>query len=368
MNVVHLSTVHSDNDTRIVEKECKGLAARGYNVSLLIPAEVSEIREGVNVVALPRIKNRFIRITVGSLVALRRAWSFRADVYHFHDPELIPVGLVLSLRSRLVVYDMHENVPEQIKHKSWIPRVLRNIFSTLIMSFERLVLNRFYVVMAEDSYLAAYPWIKKKVAVLNFPKVEALRKIRESKRKNEYPTLGYIGGITEHRGAFVMLRIVKAIRDNGLPVKLVLVGPIDTSVANSDEFKVALDEGWLDHRGRLPPKDGWAVMASCEIGLALLQPVGNYVESYPTKMFEYMALGLPVVVSKFPLYQSVIEKHKCGICVDPFEVESTADAIHSLLVAETLKSNMANNGIRAATEFYSWERQLDILVEVYKSS
>ena len=67
-------------------------------------------------------------------------------------------------------------------------------------------------------------------------------------------------------------------------------------------------------RGYLLPSEGWPVIARCHIGLALLKPIPNYYESYPTKLFEYMALGLPVITSNFLYTARLLKKKGADLC------------------------------------------------------
>jgi glycosyltransferase involved in cell wall biosynthesis len=91
----------------------------------------------------------------------------------------------------------------------------------------------------------------------------------------------------------------------------------------------------------------------------------NSVESYPTKMFEYMSIGLPVIASDFPLYREVIEAHGCGLCVDPRNPEALASAILTIADNPTLQAEMAENGVKAVEAHYSWESQEKRMHEVY---
>ncbi|QKT04806.1 glycosyltransferase [Ectothiorhodospiraceae bacterium 2226] len=364
LTVVHLSTVHSEHDTRIFEKQCVGLAAEGHSVTLVIQSTQDCDRRGVRIRALSPTKRRVRRMTVNALRALRIALEERADVYHLHDPELLPVGLALRMVGRRVVYDMHENVPKQIRTKHWIPQWMRVPIAAAVSSVERLTLNHMAVVCAERSYLSDYQWVRRRELVLNMPSLEVLETIAELPA--EVPTIGYIGGVTKDRGVLTVLQAAIDLRHDGLRVNFECVGPVDDDVAADDRFRAAIADGWLRAPGRLPPQDGWRRIARCHVGVAVLRPLENYVDSYPTKMFEYMAMGLPVVVSDFALYRQVVDQHDCGLCVDPENVQSVRQALEALLTDAERARALGERGKRAVHEHYSWKGELQKLTDFYR--
>src|SRR5512137_1306313 len=95
--VCHLSTVHSVSDDRIFYKECVSLARHGFSVTFAVPHNRDEVRSGVQIVALKEYSCRLARVVIGSWRAFRKAIKTKAQLIHFHDPELIPVGFLLKL-------------------------------------------------------------------------------------------------------------------------------------------------------------------------------------------------------------------------------------------------------------------------------
>jgi glycosyltransferase involved in cell wall biosynthesis len=362
-HIVHISTVHVDSDTRIVHKQCRGLAGLGYNVTLLIQSDFDIEYGRFRIKALPRTSNRAVRMTVLMAKSFRLAWFEQADIYHLHDPELMLMGLLLKVLGKTVVFDMHENLPEQIINKAWISKWLRWPISYSIKLIERIVLTQLSVVMAEKSYLKSYLWVKNKEVILNLPMVDELIKLSVS--KFDTPTVGYIGGITRDRGAFATLNALNNIRADRVPVNFECIGQIESAVINDDGFQQAINDGWVHAPGRMSPTVGWEIISRCHIGIAILRPIGNYLESYPTKMFEYMAMGLPVIVSDFELYKGVVEKHKCGICVDPENTKQVTDAIRYLLSNPNEAREMGKRGQQATLKYYNWQVELDKLVAFY---
>jgi len=363
LRIIHVSTVHHDEDTRIFEKECCGLAAKGHDVTLIVKAEKNGVRNGVRIVPLPRNNRRLVRMTVGVLRAARIVLTMRADIYHLHDPELLPVGLLLRTLGYRVIYDMHENVPEQIRTKKWLPLFLRGSIAYIVHLLERLTLRKMPVVMAEYSYADCYNWIKSREVVLNLPKLKELTSIRP-KHKNGV-MVGYVGVVSRDRGILTAIKAIHSLRAMGLPVEFQCVGNIFPEVANDPIYQQGFRTGWLRSPGWVSPKTAWSMIASCQVGLAVLKPIANYVSSYPTKMFEYMAMGLPVIVSNFPLYRDVVELHKCGICVDPEDTDAIADAILFFINNPGCALEMGNKGQKAVLQYYNWETELNKLNDFY---
>ena len=103
-----------------------------------------------------------------------------------------------------------------------------------------------------------------------------------------------------------------------------------------------------------------------EIGLVTLAPRPNYLESYPTKLFEYMASGVPVVASDFPLWRKIVEDAGCGLLVDPQKPEAIAKAMDWLFEHPNQAADMGAAGRRAAHRTYNWQSEADKLLALYE--
>src|SRR5947199_8635423 len=115
--IVHMTSVHSALDPRIFAKECVALAAAGHDVTLIAADDSDAVREGVKIRCVKRPSGRLARMLVTSCSVFRTALAERADVYHFHDPELIPWGLVLRVLGKRVIYDVHEDYVSAIAQR-----------------------------------------------------------------------------------------------------------------------------------------------------------------------------------------------------------------------------------------------------------
>jgi len=363
---MHISTVHPRYDTRIFHKECVSLAAVGCEVALLVADGLGdEKKDGVQIVDVGIGGNgRRKRMLLGSWRVLNYVCKHKVRAVHLHDPELLVISLLLRWMGVFVIYDMHENLPKQILTKSWLPLWVRRPVSVAVRWFERLALRNIPVVMAEESYIADYGWIRRAAVVQNFPITQYFAD--DGIEKFETFTVGYIGGVTRDRGVISVLQAISRLRDRGLVVNFECLGPISDEVARAPLFLSALRDGWLHAPGRVDGKDGWKIIARCHVGVAILRPLPNYVNSWPTKMFEYMAMRLPVVVSAFPLYSRLIEKISCGLLVNPDDVEKIASAFEFIMNNFDEAKCMGENGRRAVMTQFSWSHEFRKLWDFYE--
>ncbi len=363
--VCHLTSVHWPYDIRIFEKECRSLAAYGHEVVVVAAGAEDGLREGVRFVSVGSPRSRSRRMTATAREVVARALEQQADLYHLHDPELLLWCAPLTRTGRPVVYDMHEDLPRQIEEKEWIPTPLRKPLSWLAAKAERTLLRAKPVVVAEEAYAANRPWLGNHCVVLNYPRLDWLNRIVARNLNDARPWIGYLGTVTRDRGC---LRVIEALcheelQDRG--VAFDCIGPVSAELAaEMREFASKRGFAGLEIPGRLAPREAWQRLMRCRVGLAVLEPLPNYVESFPTKLFEYMALGLPVVVSDFPLYRNIVAKHRCGVAVDPCDSTAIARAIAGILEDPEAAARMGDAG-KAAVAGYSWESEQKKLVGFY---
>jgi len=372
-----LSTVHPAIDGRIFHKQAKTLVQEGYDVTLIAQHDKDEIVDGVKIVALPKPRNRFTRIFGLTWRAGRLAWKQYADVYHFHDPELLLVGVPLKIFTRAkVIYDVHENVPKQILNKAWLPPWSRKFLALAYALGEGACLPFIdRIVIAEDSYIKNFRGRKNIVVIRNYPLLSYFRIRRETKngtirQPEDAFEMIYVGGVTRLRGAVELIKALRIINfDHYKKVKLHLVGPLMPTSLKTELSALVQEYGLQGDVSILGPVSHEEVaesLAKAHVGVAILHPDPNYVESLPTKLFEYMAAGLPVIASNFPLWKEIVEGNECGLCVNPLNPKELAEAIEYLITHPEEARRMGENGRRAVEEKYNWEREAEKLLAVYK--
>lgn len=368
--IVHVTSVHVATDTRILYRECASLAEAGHDVTLIAVSETPRQQEtiaGVKVLwAHVAMRHRAARVVLASFAAIDLALAESADLYHLHDPELLLWAFRLAQQGARVIFDMHEYLPGAILDKAWIPGVLRPFVRWFAQCSERLLLRDLPVVFAELSYRQHYPWVAHWVVVQNFPNVVDIARFRT--KRSERFSIGYVGGVTEVRGSTTMVRAIGLAQAAGAEVEFECIGPISESHRRELDRLVA-ETGARNIRfhGRLKQSEAMSILASCHAGLAVLQDRPNYRESYPTKMFEYMALGLPVIVSDFPLNRRVTMECGSGFPIQPDDPQGLALVLRILHENPQLVEEMGKNGMQAADMKYNWQFEVQKLLDFYEA-
>lgn len=360
--VTHISTVHPAFDVRIFYKECCSLAAHGLNVNLIVTHDKDEFVDSVRIISLPQFKTRGTRILIKPVLALFKALKTKADLYHFHDPELIPLGLLLKLLGKKVIYDVHEDVSSQILDKYWIPKKLRKSVSSLFKCIENFSAKRFNGVITATPYIKNIFEIKNKntIDVNNYPLLSEACFSHHLKKGKKEKVVSYIGGITKERGIFEVLKALE-----GTDIKLYWAG--NTSPATLIKT-LQQCPGWENvvHYGYVSRQEVYSILSESQVGICTSYPIKNYFSSYPVKVFEYMNSGIPLIVSRFPVWEELLKDIGNTLFVDPFNPEEIRSAMEALLSNPERTREMGERGKKAVKEKYNWENESHKLINFYK--
>ena len=296
---------------------------------------------------------------------LFKALKVNARIYHLHDPELIPCGIFLKFLGKKVILDIHENIAEDIFDKPWIKR--QKLAYRIFHFFERIACNKFYIILAENSYEKRYAKLAKRYAiVLNYCDIEFFKPYEKQKYQNGLQ-LYYIGIVLENRGILQIAEAIHLLHQEGYKADFHCVGELYSDLERKIKSLPYYDEisESLHFHGRKTLEDGYALAKDMDIGLCIIWPMKNSIESYPTKLFEYMSVGLPIITSDFPLYRSAVENNSCGICIDPMNPVELKNAILRIHTDVEKSELMVKSGKEAVKKHYDWNSQEPILTGVY---
>lgn len=364
IKVCILTSVHSAFDIRIFHKEAITLKKSGYDVTIIAQHDKHEISDGIKIIPLRKAKNRLDRMTKNAWLIYRKALKIDADIYHFHDSELIPIGILLSYLGKQVIYDIHEDVPKDIKDKNWIPLPIRGVLSRTISMIEFMAAkNLSGLISATPAIARRFPPIKT-VVIQNLPILQGFKSNLVCPYNQRPASIVYIGNIAEVRGPKEMIKAIEYL-PGSLKAKLTLAGAFSPK---SLEVEIRQLPGWsrVEFLGWLDRVSVRELLENSRIGIVLFHPVPNHIESQPNKIFEYMQAGIPVIASNFSLWRQIIGGHRCGLLVDPFDIKAISGAIKWLLEHPKDAELMGKRGRDAVEKKYNWKAEGKKLVGFYE--
>jgi glycosyltransferase involved in cell wall biosynthesis len=350
------STVHLARDQRIVAREAGTLAAAGYRTVVVARGE-PEVACAPNLefIALPDVSTRVGRVLRLQPLVARSVIALRPRVLHVHDPELIPLALLVRLWGTRAVYDAHESLDLDIDAKEWIPGPLKPI-ATLGAGLLLAAADHLDAVVAATPAIAA-SFASEVAVVENYPPLADFADV--------VPALDgrcvlYIGGLQRIRGIGVLIDAVEQVPG----LRVILAGAFtepqfEAELRRRSGWSRVEFVGWQDRRGL-------ARLASrSTIGVVPLSRNPNYEMSLPTKMFEYMAAGLPVVSTDLPVAKDILDSTGAGLVVPASDPRALAQTISTLIEDPSRARRMGEAGRRAVSETYNWERSAAELRRLY---
>ena len=359
-----ITSAHPPFDVRIFHKEAKSLVRAGYDVTIIAQHDREEIVDGVKIINLESPRNRIERMTKAIWSAFQKALAVKADIYHFHDPELIPLGLILKALGYKVIYDVHEDVPRQTLSKHYLPVIIREPLAWMISAIEWIGARAFDAIVPATPKIAEHFPSHKTVIVQNFPIINELVNTGHTPYRLRPNWFAYVGGISKIRGIIETLRALELISDV-TDVRLQLAG--DFSPHNLDNELTTL-HGWksVDYHGEISRQQVAHLLGSSRAGLILFHPLPNHIDAQPNKLFEYMSVGLPVIASDFPLWRKIINAARCGLIVDPLNPKEIADAMRWILEHPAEAEAMGMRGRKAVEQTYNWDAESVKLIGLYE--
>ncbi|SKA96471.1 Glycosyltransferase involved in cell wall bisynthesis [Caloramator quimbayensis] len=358
--VCHITTAHIAEDIRIFHKECKTLSQNGYEVYLVANYERETIKDGVHIVPLPQNNNRFYRFLIKPFTAMRIALKTKSSVYHFHDPELILIGRILSLLGKKVIYDVHEDYAKSVMTREWVKPYLKKIISKTFNRFEKNSVKYFSrVISARPDISENFPK-DKTTTVRNMAILKLIDEVKPADIKKDKMVVIYAGGINKIRGIKEIIEAIGLLKGEA---EFWLLGKWDSQSFKDECEKL---EGWKYTKdfGFLDLETAYSYMKRADIGIVNFLPAPNHNTTQPNKPFEYMTCSLPMVMSDFEYWQKLF--NGCTLFVNPMDPLDISKKIKMLLDDKNLRAELGKKGRVYVEENYSWEAESKVLLKVYE--
>ncbi|WP_130866475.1 glycosyltransferase family 4 protein [Acidipropionibacterium timonense] len=360
--ICHLSTVHNPRDNRVFRKECCSLARAGADVWFIGAQDGEEIVEGVHVVGVGKATNRVDRLTRRQALAWRALDRISPDVVHVHDPELIPMVMAWkTLRHRAAVYDAHEDLVGQVEAKEYLPDAVKPIARLVAKGIIGLADHGFDGIVASTSTVLGFYRNPNRAVVRNYPMLSDFPGVVGGDKQDGQ--VAYVGMLSAGRQVDRMFEMI----DRTPGARLVIAGLPDPEVKHFfDEVDEHPGITWL---GRVPGEQVPDILAKSWLGVAFFKPIKNYQKALPTKLFEYMAAGIPFISTDLPYLVELFGSRDCGVFVDTsVDSSAAASALAELLADPERCRRMGANGRRAIEEEMNFEAEADELMRVEKAA
>ena len=296
-------------------------------------------------------------------------WSLRVYLYfrnrpvvcvNAHSLAALPVCAAISRRhNALLIYDPHELETESIASLG-----VRKVFAKIV---ERLLVHRCDAVFVvsdsiADWYEARYG-IARPVVIRNFTGSQAItsgdrEQLRSRLRlRSDAVTFIYQGAMMQGRGVERLLRVFAKLPQHDL--LMLGDGPL-TSLSGG----AGTDFPNIRHHPAVEPEVVLDYTQCADVGLCLTEPVClSYAYSLPNKLFEYLAAGLPIVISDLPEQAQFVAARLCG-WITQSDDESLLKLLASITHQTLAKRRLA--ALRAASEC-SWSNEAERMLDVYRS-
>ena len=357
--IAHFTSAHPPFDTRIFHKECRTLADVGYEVTLFAPDAPEGTTDGVQLIAIPREQGRVRRLVLGNLRLFRKLLAHKADLYHFHDPELLPLGLLLRLARRRVVYDAHEHVRFSISSRDYLPRLAARFVARATWLLEQLASRLGAHVVAATPTIAAQFRPDRCTVVGNYPNLREFEEALTDKAHRDTSIGVYIGGLSEERCLEEIYEALDIVRRSDDRLTLVMAGPVE-GVKHPAGIK------GVDYRGVVDRPTVARLIAGSAFGLVLFHALPNTIDALPTKFFEYAAAATPIIVSASTVQLSrIAEEEGCGLVVDQESPQAIADAMTWMVDHPGEARAMGERARKATVDKYHWGPEATRLLDLY---
>lgn len=366
IKVCHITSVHTRYDTRILMKECVSLAKEGYKTYLIVNDSLDDEKyKGVFIKTTGFVAaNRINRMLQGTKAVYSKAIKINADIYHIHDPELLFIGEKLKKKGKIVIFDSHENYELQIMIKEYIPVIFRMVIRFIYKKFETRILKKLDGVIIPCTFDKKKPFegINSNVEIIgNLPIIDM--NISEISEKNFHERkICCTGSLTYTRGIKHLVKIA-----DKASCQLILAG-IFSPKEFENELKKMKEYRCVKYAGKVSQEEAATLQKDSSIGMSLCILGGQYGKSdtLPTKVYEYMLAGLPVIIQKDDFTNEMLEKYQFGIGVDTINPKEVVTVINNMFEHPEKMREYGMNGRKVVLESLNWTEEEKKLCRFYR--
>lgn len=359
-HICFISSAFGRDDSLIVMRQGRSLAESGFQVTYLVCDDQPDaFDKGIHYISTGyKPKSKKDRLKNNPRIIKEKLAEIDADVYQIAEPELFRVGFWLKRKGKKVIYNMREWYPGYYSRKFKNNQV-KKFVHFLSEKYLKHSVKRFDAVVSclvdKSEYIRKRLPCKLFEDVTNYPLIDHDFSLSFEEYCSRKPVVCYFGSIYTNSCQEEMLDALTDFPE----VTYLLAGIF---YQDSYQQKLMQKAAWKQvefingfKREELPSIINQAV-------------IGNVVRDFSKtgspngsrsviKIYETMEAGVPVVLSKVPLYEKMVEKYHCGICINPHSVEDFKNAIAYLLTHKKEAYEMGQNGRKAVLEEYSWDSQ-----------
>lgn len=354
IRICHFTTAHRSLKSRSFHRQCLPLSQAGADVRYVTPTTKAD--DDISFVSVPCPKGRFRRALANPNL-FRALIRQDADLYHFQDPELLPLALALKIAfGKRMIYDAYEDFPSMVRASLRIPRPLRQFAGKMTEALESLAARCFDgITTADPLTMRRFSRIGKsrKLVFHNFPNLDFFPAPRAAAKRFD---VVYRGGISERAGTLVLLDAVRILVTHSRSPRLLLLGYFDNPAAEQNIRNCIRDRGlesFVEIRGPIDHEEMASSLSQARIGVCPLQRVPKFLMNIPVKVFEYWACGLPVVASDLPPIRPYFHSAAAGLLFEPGNATGMAHSIEWMLDHPACAQQMGENGRVAVVQRFN---------------
>jgi len=350
-------------------RECVSLA-KHFDVTYIGIGNFSGMRDGVKIIGVHNPETRLKRLFNTTFKVCYLALKEDADIYHFHDAEMIVFGILLRILGKKVIYDIHENTYEDIMNKPWVPQRTKFFLgkSYRLMEWFASLFMPFILVIGRVEFAKRF-MTKNYTIIQNFADTNELKKFRIADRSKLANNLFYIGTVYDYYYNFSkLIEAIYLLKQQNKIVQLHCVGYLGTLVErglqNDENYKAVKDQ--ITFYSHIVHPGGFEISKICKIGICLKNQPEEILVSHERKFFEYMAIGMPMITCDSHIYKDIIDQYQVGKYVDLEDANALSKTIDNLFTNDAELLQMSKNCITASEQKYDWESQEKLLLELYQ--